>query len=356
MKKIRFILLTAALLLGVSLVANNRESMAEDASAIQPRTAIIMTPSPVYDGEAKRVVIDDVSYAYRNTEGDESKVQITAIFAPAETKKLVLPDTINEKKVISLNLLAKDKALPLNGVSSLSISAGIIGHANIICRNGDIRPSGLMASLEKYFPALEEVTVAEDSPHLAAENGVLYTKDFTYLLHYPKRKKDPEFKEPDTIYMSRGYSNTQYLKKVTFSSNPEYQDTPDCSSSNLETVVIPPNIKAVSWFSFHNCSKLTGVQWHDGVTELANGAFQGCTALRNIRLPKSLQTIAGGAFTKCVNLNFGKLVLPNKLQWIGDGAFRATKCSKVMIPDSLESYGEHSFNSNTKIVKPKYIK
>lgn len=356
MKKIRFILLTAALLLGVSLVANNKESMAEDASAIQPRTAIIITPSPVYNGDAKQTVIDNVTYAYRSAESDEKNVQITAIFAPAEIKKLVLPDTIDGRTVTSLNLLKKDKAVPLNGVSSLSLSAGIIEKPNIIYRNGDIRAGILVTSLEEYFPVLEEVITAESSPYLAVENSVLYTKDFTYLLYYPKRKKDTEFKEPDTIYMSRGYKKTQYLKKVTFSANPDYEDTPDCSFSNLETVVIPSNIKAVSWFSFHNCSKLTEVQWHDGINELDNGAFQGCTALKNIRLPKSLKTISGGAFEKCTNLNFGKLVLPNKLQWIGDEAFRGTKCNKVMIPDSLESYGEHSFNSNTKIVKPKYIK
>lgn len=356
MKKMLFILLTAALLLGISLAADNRESMAGDAYDIQSKTAIIVTPSPVYNGDAKQAVIDDVTYAYRSDERDETNIQITAIFAPAEIKKLVLPDTIDGRTVTSLNLLEKDKAVELNGVTSLSLSAGTIENPNIIYSNGDIRAGILVTSLEKYFPVLEEVMVAESNSYLATENGVLYTKDFTYLLYYPKSKKDAEFKEPDTIYMSRGYRSTQYLKKVTFSSNPEYQDTPDCSYSNLETVMIPSNIKAVSWFAFNNCSKLTQVQWHDGINELDNGAFQSCTALENIQLPKSLKRIAAGAFEKCVNLNFGELVLPEGLQWIGDVAFQDTKCNKVIIPDSLESYGRHTFSSNTKIVKPNYIK
>ncbi len=357
MKKKLCILLTAALFLGISsFAADNGESMTKDALDIQPMTAIKVTPSPVYNGDAKKAVIDDVTYAYRSDERDEKNIQITAVFAPAGTKKLVLPDAIDGRTVTSLNLMKKDKAVQLSGVTSLSLSAGIIEEPNIIYSNGDIRAGILVTSLEEYFPSLEEVTVAESNPYIVTENGVLYTKDFTYLLYYPKKKKDTEFKEPDTIYMSRGYEKTQYLKKVTFSSNPEYEDTPDCSYSNLETVVIPSNIKSVSWFSFHNCKKLTGVQWHDGITNLDNGAFQGCTALKNIRLPKSLQTISGGAFEKCTNLNFGKLVLPDRLQWIGDEAFRGTKCSKVIIPASLESYGEHTFSSNTKIVKPNYIK
>lgn len=357
MNKKLFILLTATLFLGVSsFAADNGESMERDALAIQPMTAVIVTPSPVYNGDAKQAVIDDVTYAYRSDERDEKNVQITAILVPAGTKKLVLPDAIDGRTVTSLNLLRMDKAVSLNSVTSLSLSAGIIEEPNIIYSNGDIRAGVLVTSLEKYFPVLEEVTVAESNPYLVTENGVLYTKDFTYLLYYPKKKKDTEFKEPDTIYMSRGYEKTQYLKKVTFSANPEYEDTPDCSYSNLETVVIPSNIKSVSWFSFHNCKKLTQVQWHDGITNLDNGAFQGCTGLRSIQLPKSLQTISGGAFEKCVNLNFGKLVLPDRLQWIGDDAFRGTKCKKVIIPDSLESYGEHTFSSNTKIVKSGYIK
>lgn len=357
MKKVLSILLTAALFLGIgSLAIDNRENMTRDSFSTRAMTAIIRTPSPVYNGDAKQAVIDDVTYAYRSAESDEGNIQITAIFAPAGTKKLVLPDAIDGRTVTSLNLLEKDKAVSLNGVTSLSLSAKMIENHNIIYRNGDIRAGILVTSLEEYFPVLEEVKVAESNPYLATENGVLYTKDFTYLLYYPKRKKDTEFKEPDTIYMSRGYEKTQYLKKVTFSSHPQYKDTPDCGFSNLETVVIPSNIKSVSWFAFYNCSKLTQVQWHDGMNELDNGAFEGCTALKKIRLPQSLQTISAGAFGKCTNLDFGNLVLPDRLRGIGDEAFQGTKCKKVIIPNSLESYGEHTFPSGTKIVKPKYIK
>lgn len=357
MKKILSILLTAALLLGISSLAeDNRESMARNSSVIQPMTAVTITSSPVYNGDAKRTVIDEVTYVYRSAEGDENNIQITAVYAPEGTKKLVLPDAIDGRAVTALHLLKKDKAVSLEGVTSLTLSAKIIEKPRIIYRNGDIRAGILVTSLEEYFPALEEVKAAESNPYLVTENGVLYTKDLTYLLYYPKRKKDTEFKEPDTIYMSRGYEKTRYLKKVTFSSNPEYQDTPDCGYSNLETVVIPSNVKSVSWFAFCNCSKLTQVQWHDGIRELDNGAFQGCTALTKIPLPKSLQIIRADAFGKCVNLDFGNLVLPDRLQWIGDEAFLGTKCNKVIIPDSLESYGEHAFNSNTKIVKPGYIK
>ena len=100
MKKILFIILTAVLFLGISLVADNRESVA----GAQPRTAIIITPSPVYNGDAKQAVVDDVTYAYRSDERDEKNIQITAVFAPAEIKKLVLPDAIDGRTVTSLNL------------------------------------------------------------------------------------------------------------------------------------------------------------------------------------------------------------------------------------------------------------
>ena len=154
MKKILSILLTAALLLGISSLAeDNRESMARNSSVIQPMTAVTITPSPVYNGDAKRTVIDEVTYVYRSAEGDENNIQITAVYAPEGTKKLVLPDAIDGRAVTALHLLKKDKAVSLEGVTSLTLSAKIIEKPRIIYRNGDIRAGILVTSLEEYFPA-----------------------------------------------------------------------------------------------------------------------------------------------------------------------------------------------------------
>ena len=174
MKKILSILLTAALLMGISsLAADNRESMVKGSSVVQPMTVVTITPSPVYNGDAKRTVIDDVTYVYRSDERDENNIQITAIFAPEGTKKLVLPDAIDGRTVTALHLLKKDKAVSLEDVTSVSLPEGIIERVYIICDNDDIRPGLLVTSLEEYFPVLEEVKVAESNPYLVTENGVL---------------------------------------------------------------------------------------------------------------------------------------------------------------------------------------
>lgn len=122
----------------------------------------------------------------------------------------------------------------------------------------------------------------------------------------------------------------------------------DCS--NLENIVLPPQITSLGNFCFHNCSNLVRVTKSDnsGLTEIGNRcfgecrnlveipplaegmttistwAFISCTALTSVDLPSSIVQINNQAFFACNNLSYiivrattpptlGSNVLPNQL-------------------------------------------
>ena len=121
----------------------------------------------------------------------------------------------------------------------------------------------------------------------------------------------------------------------------------DCS--NLESIVLPPQITSLGNFTFHKCSNLVRVTKSDnsGLTEIGNRCFGDCrnlveipplaegmttistwafmsTALTSVDLPSSIVQINNQAFFACFKLSYiivrattpptmGSNVLPNTI-------------------------------------------
>ena len=69
--------------------------------------------------------------------------------------------------------------------------------------------------------------------------------------------------------------------------------------SDLETVVIPPNIKRIGDFAFNRCNCLESVTFSEGLTTLGKCAFANCASLKTVHLPDSLTTIGDYVFYCC---------------------------------------------------------
>lgn len=354
MKKIVSILMAAILLITSSVVEKDL------CVAQKLPDGFVYGTSPMYLGTAQKAVVDGVTYRYRDDVKNGDDIQITAIDVPEGVKKLVLPEKIDGRTIATLHLRKEDGAVMLSGITELTLTEHIYYRREnlVMCPppNPDLVGSFLIPSLEDYFPALEKIAFSGKNPNMDVKDGILFNSDCSRLLHYPQSKRDVTYTEPSSLTASNGYKKSKYLKKVTFSSNSSYRYTPDCSYSNLETVVVPANIKNIGIDGFAHCSKLKQVQWHDGVEYILEGAFSYCTALEKIHLPKSLVGINEAAFRGCSNLNLGTLVLPKTLRWMQAYVFYGTKCKKVTIPDSVESMGAHVFSKQTKVVKPAYLK
>lgn len=80
----------------------------------------------------------------------------------------------------------------------------------------------------------------------------------------------------------------------------------------------------------------------EGVENIAEGAFRGCKGLTSITIPNSVTYIGDGAFAHCYSLT--SVIIPNSVKYIGYKAFWG--CEKLMsveIPNSVNSIGEDAF-------------
>jgi len=80
-----------------------------------------------------------------------------------------------------------------------------------------------------------------------------------------------------------------------------------------------------------------------GVKTIAKGAFRG-TKFSSVIFPESLEDIEDGAFKRCEKLK--KIVFPNQLKRIGNEAFSDCKhVEEVVFSDSIEYIGQSAFRS-----------
>ncbi len=114
------------------------------------------------------------------------------------------------------------------------------------------------------------------------ENGVLFDKDKTKLIQYP-----------------RGNTKTIYVIPETVKSIGSYAFE---SSNNLEKVTLPNGVEDFGVEVFWCCEKLTNITIPNSVTEIERGMFYHCKNLTNITIPDSVTSIYSNAFNGCEKL------------------------------------------------------
>lgn len=164
------------------------------------------------------------------------------------------------------------------------------------------------------------------------------------------------------------------------------------SNSSLEKVELMSSASVViADNAFASNTKLTEVTLGDGVTSVGNSAFAGCSKITALKIGKDVATIGDNAFSGAPltrSLAFvkdgalrhigkyafqslrvrGELSLPDKVEYIGNGAFayprsltkivlpanrnlvvcdsaftHAQRVSELVFPDTVKSIGKHAF-------------
>lgn len=98
---------------------------------------------------------------------------------------------------------------------------------------------------------------------------------------------------------------------------------------------------SISVAGFGRREKLRHVYIADSVRIIEEGAFQGCTALETIRLPPGLKAIGRWAFAGCTNLN--EVVIPSGVELIADSAFADCARLVVKIPKGVTNISGMAF-------------
>lgn len=125
----------------------------------------------------------------------------------------------------------------------------------------------------------------------------------------------------------------------------------DCEQ--LETVSLPQGLKRIGERAFKYCSKLISIDIPSSVEKLGEGAFAS-SGLKGIDLSdcEQITAIPDLMLTNCEYLE--NAVLPNRLKYIGAGAFAGCpKLTELNIPDSVEVFEGGGFLncSGVKILK-----
>ncbi len=149
---------------------------------------------------------------------------------------------------------------------------------------------------------LKEIKVDKNNKNYTAQDGVLFNKDMSALIAFPKNKRNFCYTIPDSVASIGDYA---------------------FSGCDLESIKIPNSVKSIG-----------------------NSAFYNCESLKNIIIPSSVTTIGDYAFSRAFG-NFETSVnieIPNSVTSIGESAFYNNSCLvSVTIPDSVTSMGYNAF-------------
>lgn len=238
---------------------------------------------------------------------------------------LEIPDS-----VISLGAYAFEYCTSL---SSLKIS----GNLNEIGWRAFENCTGLMnitigsgnAEIDPYdliCDSLVNIEVDKNNSQFSSHDGVLYNKDMTELLIYPKSRTETEFTIPDSVIEIYG---------LAFRGN-----------SVLTTINIGTGVTSIGGYTFENCTGLNSIIIPDNVTEIRSNAFSGCTGLKNIIIGNGVTSIGDYAFYNCTGLT--SIEIGNNVISIDYYAFsNCRSLSNVVIGSGLSYLGWEPFDECT---------
>ena len=167
------------------------------------------------------------------------------------------------------------------------------------------------------FAGCPKLVLENKSPNFVLENGVLYDKNKTNLIHYTISKSDKKFTVPNSVIC---------LGKHCF-----------FACDNLEKIIIPESVIRMENNPFSGCTKLS-VENHSPYYHFENGviynkfrtAVIGClngTKNDSLVLPESVTLISRNSFWNCKGIE--KLVISKNVNRIGYNPFAG--CEKLLL-------------------------
>jgi len=157
-----------------------------------------------------------------------------------------------------------------------------------------------VTSIDNYMFAnctnLTNITVSENSPNYAGEDGILYNKTKTGLLAWPSANGNITIPEGVTSIGSNAFYGNTSLTSVTFVGNQLLTIGGFSGCTGLTEITIPAGVTSIGSEAFYNCTGLTSVTIGENVTSIGSYAFYNCTSLTEISIPSSVTSIGSEAF------------------------------------------------------------
>jgi hypothetical protein len=230
---------------------------------------------------------------------------------------------------------------------------------------------------------LTGITVDSKNPNYASQDGILYNKAKTEILHVPQAISG-SVTIPNGVMSigDRAFLGCRAMTSVTIPSS--VTSIGESAFDNcwvLENVTIPDSVTSIGNWAFYDCRALTsitipfvggtlGVNLNShfgyifgassntnhanavpsslktviitGGDRIANSAFRDCSGLTSVIILDSVTSIGEGAFYNCSGLT--SVTIPDSVMSIGGWAFQnCSDLTSATIPDSVTSIGRGAF-------------
>ncbi len=173
---------------------------------------------------------------------------------------------------------------------------------------------------------IANVFVADDNEYYKDIDGVVYSKDGTVLMFFPKGRntESGEYDIPEgvTTISEGAFKGMHHITKI----------------------VIDNTITYIGKNAFANSGSLVTLEFAEGNDTakliIDESAFAGCGAITSVSLPARTQKVADKAF---YNVSMTSIEFPTGLEEIGNYAFAKTAITSVQIPAGVSVMGESVF-------------
>ncbi len=195
-----------------------------------------------------------------------------------ETTKVIIPEFFDGR------VLASIEGLRVADLENIIISSRII---NI----------SFYESVSSVSGKLTSITVDEDNKYYSSQDGVLFNKDKTELIHYPQGKIATSYKIPSSVESigSGAFSGCYNLTSITVDENNLNYSSQDGILYNKDktqiiatpkgisgSIVLPNSLTSIGLLAFENCKNLESITIPNSVTSIGNSAFQNCRSLTSV--------------------------------------------------------------------------
>jgi len=174
---------------------------------------------------------------------------------------------------------------------------------------------------------LANITVDTQNSAYSSMEGVLFNKNKTVLILYPKSKQGTNYTIPSSV--------TSIMNEAFI------------GNTKITSVTLPSGVTSIGKLAFAFCDKITSITIPSNVTSIADEAFSHCASLTRIIIPSSVTSLGYQAFSYCDSL--ASITIPSSVTSVGDLAFFGCDNLKTVTLSRKAKIGKDAFPSSAKI-------
>ena len=236
-------------------------------------------------------------------------------------------------------------------LSSVTLPAGLTSIGDNAFAGCPVPSIAIPASVTSIgaaaFASCGQISVAaENTAYASDENGALFNKIYTSLLHVPARQSG-SYTVPAgvTEIGASAFGGCGDLTQIVLPAglltigNGAFGG---CRS--LQSMEIPNGVTSIGAAAFNHCEAMTSVTIPATVTSLGANMFFHCHSLQSAVIPAGVTTLEGQSFACCYDLE--SVVLPEGVTSIGTAAFGdCSSLTEITLPSTVTYIGSDAFRN-----------